>query len=227
MGQVIRKDAAAQDIITDANKALTNATARGGRWKTLAESRLAPACAWFANIEAQRIAAEQTLAPLTATVATLNVQADKKIGASYDSIWNEVGRPRSDAALTVMFPDGVATYAQGDTAEQPDRMRVLVTLLGSGIHPRLSTTTANACAADLSAEADGLETAVSAHRKAAAKVKVLLRVQTALAKVVHAELINLKRLYKTEGFSEAEIHTVIPDRPSKTTKQDPSNVKTP
>ena len=47
------------------------------------------------------------------------------------------------------------------------------------------------------------------------KVKVLGRVRTALAKVVHSDLSNLKRVYKVEGFSEAEIHAVIPDRPVK------------
>jgi hypothetical protein len=31
-------------------------------------------------------------------------------------------------------------------------------------------------------------------------------------------MAKLKRLYKAEGFSEAEIHAVIPDRPDKTTK---------
>lgn len=47
---------------------------------------------------------------------------------------------------------------------------------------------------------------------------MLSHVRTALAKVVQAELANLKRLYKAEGFTEAEIHGVIPDRPSKTKK---------
>ncbi len=48
------------------------------------------------------------------------------------------------------------------------------------------------------------------------------RVRMALGKVVQAELTNLKRLYKAEGFSEAEIHVVIPDRPGKTKKTKPT-----
>jgi hypothetical protein len=132
----------------------------------------------------------------------------------YDIIWNEIGRPAYDAALAVIFPDGIAYYAEGDTSEQPDRMDILVQLLQSGIHPKLSKATAQSCAAEIQAESEGLRAAVDAARKPAAQVKVLGRVRTALARVVATELANLKRVYKAEGFSEAEIHAVIPDRPA-------------
>ncbi len=36
---------------------------------------------------------------------------------------------------------------------------------------------------------------------------------TSLARAAQIELNQLKRLYKAEGFNEADIHTVIPDRP--------------
>ncbi len=93
-----------------------------------------------------------------------------------------------------------------------------MTLLGAGIHPKLSKTIADACAVEIASEADTLEAAVTAGRETGAKVKVLSRVRTALGKVVHTELMNLKRSYKVEGFCEAEIHAVIPDRPVKTKK---------
>lgn len=60
--------------------------------------------------------------------------------------------------------------------------------------------------------------AVQAWRQTGEQVSVLSRVRTALGKVVQAELTNLKRAYKIEGFSESEIHAVIPDRPGKTKK---------
>jgi hypothetical protein len=41
------------------------------------------------------------------------------------------------------------------------------------------------------------------------------RALTAVAHSGQIALAHLKRLYRTEGFSEAEIHTVIPDRPRK------------
>ncbi|MDI1442975.1 hypothetical protein [Polyangium sp. 6x1] len=214
MGEIIRKNAAAGDIITDAQTTLTQARARGGRWHELAEGRLGSALALHASVEAQRNAAEETLAPLRAQIDTRNDKADKTIGKVYDILWNEIGRPAYDAALSVIFPDGIASYAEGDTGEQPERMDVLVQLLQSGIHPKLSHATAASAAAEIKAESDALRAAVEAARKPAAQLKVLGRVRTSLARVVHAELSNLKRLYKIEGFSEAEIHAVIPDRPT-------------
>jgi hypothetical protein len=64
-------------ITTDASKTLTNATAHGGRWKELADLRLAPAVVLFANVEAQLRAAEDAHAPNAATISALNVQADR------------------------------------------------------------------------------------------------------------------------------------------------------
>jgi hypothetical protein len=215
MGEIIRKDAGTDNIVNDGGKTLTNAKARGGRWQELAEQRLAPALVLFADIDTQSKAAEENHAPRAATIVARNRQADQKIGKVYDTVWNEVGRPGHDAALSVIFPEGIGSYTEGTTADQPDRMAILVTLLESGIHPKLSKATADAGAAEIASEAALLEAAITAGRPTGAKAKVLSRVRTALGKVVHAELTSLKRLYKAEGFSEAEIHTVIPDRPSK------------
>jgi len=46
------------------------------------------------------------------------------------------------------------------------------------------------------------------------RVELLRRVRRALATVAHADLTALKRLYKNEHFSQADIHGVIPDRPA-------------
>lgn len=222
MGQLIRKDAAVDDILIDANKTLTNATVRGGRWKDLAEMRLGPTLSLFANMDAQCKAAELAHAPNAAKVSALDQKADLKIRQVYDHIWNEVGRPGTDAALSVLFPEGAGSYTDGETMEQPDRMAVLVTLLGSAIHPKLSAAMAAQYAAEIALEAQALELALLQGRQSGAKVKVLSRVRAALARVVHTEMSHLKRLYKAEGFSESEIHAVIPDRPGKTKKADAS-----
>ena len=218
MGEIIRRDAAADDILGDARGTLTNAKARGGRWQELAEQRLGASLALVSNVETKYNAAKEELAPLAAQVDARNRNADATLGKNYDVIWNEVGRPAYDAALSVLFPDGIAYYAEGDTDGQPDRMDILVELLKSGIHPKLSKETAQIAANEIKAEGDALRGAVDGARKPAAQVKILGRVRTSLAKVVHADLANLKRLYKIEGFSEAEIHSVIPDRPSKPKK---------
>ncbi len=46
------------------------------------------------------------------------------------------------------------------------------------------------------------------------RAELLQRVRRALATVAHADLTSLKRLYKNEHFSQADIHAVIPDRPA-------------
>ncbi len=221
MGEIIRKDSAVEAIVSDATTTRTHAKVRGGRWHELAESKLASVLTLFANIEAQREAAETAHAPHVAAIDVLNEKADKLIGKEHDIIWNEVGRPGWDAALSVIFPDGIAYYADGDTDEQPARMQILVKLLQSGIHPKLSQSTADICADEIATEAAALDAAIVNGRQTGAMVKVLGRVRTALGKVVHAELASLKRLYKAEGFSETEIHTVIPDRPTKSSKKNP------
>jgi hypothetical protein len=48
-----------------------------------------------------------------------------------------------------------------------------------------------------------------------ARLQLLDRAKTALAQSSQIGLSHLKRLYRAEGLSEAEIHTVIPDRPRK------------
>lgn len=48
-----------------------------------------------------------------------------------------------------------------------------------------------------------------------ARLQMFDRARTALAHSAQIALAALKRLYRAEGFSEAEIHTVIPDRPRK------------
>ena len=45
------------------------------------------------------------------------------------------------------------------------------------------------------------------------QLQQLQRAKTAIAHSAQMELANLKRLYKAAGFSEADIHSVIPDRP--------------
>lgn len=218
MGEIIRKDAAADDILGDARDTFTNAKARGGRWQELAEQRLGPSLALVHNVETKLKIAKEELGPLAAKIDARNRSADAILGKNHDIIWNEVGRPAHDAALSVLFPDGIAYYAEGDTDGQPDRMDILVELLDAGIHPKLSPQTAQAAASEIKMEGEALRAAVEAARKPAAQVKILGRVRTSLARVVHADLANLKRLYKVEGFTEAEIHTVIPDRPSKPKK---------
>jgi hypothetical protein len=213
MGIVVKKNAGVDTIFADGRTALTRSVARGGRWQELAEQRIAPVLALLTSIDGQIAAAREEAEPLRAARDVENERADALIGRVSDDAWNAVGRPGSDPALTLIFPGGVGYYTEGEVEGQPDRMEILAQLLESNLHPKISPAQGQAFAAEVRAGADVLRAAIDAARGPLARVGVLERVRTALARSLAMELAKLKRLYKAEGFSEAEIHAVIPDRP--------------
>lgn len=213
MGEVIRRDAAAADILADANATLTNAVARGGTWQTSAEARLGPVIALSASVEARRKAALTEHAPVHARLNAGNDVADNLVGRISDDIWNLLGRPGNDPALDILFPGGVSYYTDGDVTEQPGRMLLLAELLESGIHPRLDASRANGFATELRASASALQAHVDASQPIRLRLHLTEKMHFATAKAAHAALVNLKRAWKSDGQSEVEIHTVIPDRP--------------
>ena len=137
MGEVIRKDAAADDIAADGNTTLTNAAARGGAWKPIAEERLGPAVALFNKVVADLNQAESALAPLQAAVAAYDGEADDFLGAKSDEMWNLVGRPAFDAAYSLAWPGGASAYTDGPDDEQPERMELLAEILMANLHPKI------------------------------------------------------------------------------------------
>lgn len=213
MGEVIRKTAAANDIFNDVRATLVNARAKGGVWATLAEEQLAAVLELVETVTSRHQQASQPLPPLLAAIETKDEEADRLLGRISDEIWNEVGRPASDAALSILFPGGIAYYADGKQEEQPDRMVLLAELLEAGIHPRLPSDKARAHAQAILDSAAALRSAYEAAQPPLLQLKQLEQVRRALATNAQVQLAGLKRLYKVERFSEAEIHAVIPDRP--------------
>ena len=212
MGETIRKTAARDDILQDVKQTHINAAARGGLAADLANQRLLPVLAILASITSQQETAQAIAAPLLAALTVADARADRTIGKASDDIWNDVGRPASDAALDLLFPGGNAFYVDGDVTEQPDRMDLLVELINANVHPRLSLPVAQACTAAISAESALLRAAVESARPARAKLQLFDRVLTAVARSAAIEIGHFKRLLKANGFTEAEVHAIIPDR---------------
>ena len=138
MGELIRRSAAAEDIIADVRATLTSAVAKGGVWKELAEKQLGDVMPLIDDVEMRLRQATVALEPLVAALDAKDDESDALLGRISDQIWNEVGRPASDPALSVLFPGGVAYYADGSVAQQPSRMELLAELLESRVHPRLA-----------------------------------------------------------------------------------------
>ena len=215
MGEVIRKGAAAEDVIADIRETLTKAGAKGGMWKSTAEERLEPLNALAKRIEDRRAAAVGKAKAALAELAVADGASDKLLGRVSDDVWNLLGRPAHDPVFDLIYPGGIESYAGGDVSEQPDRMELLAELLESGIHPRLDLDKAKAFGAEIRESAAVLRTKVEAARPLRAALQLADRMYTAVGRSGQVSLGRLKRLWKAEGHSEAEIHSVIPDRPSK------------
>ena len=222
MGEVIRKDAAAEDILADTRITLTGATARGGDWHTAATTRLSPVLV-LADSVALRLTEAHTLSePLEAELDVANDISDRLIHRVSDDVWNLVGRPGHDAALDLIFPGGATTYTEGDITEQPDRMMLLADLLESGIHPRLDDAKATALAIEIRTDAVALYNKVEAVRPLRVRIALALKMQQAIARAAQSALSGLKRSWKADGKTEVDIHEVIPDRPRSAPKAAPT-----
>lgn len=216
MGEVISRKAARERIIEDVKATRTGAAARAGgsdgtAW-AVADGRLASVIALWDATLAKANAARAELAPLAAAVDVADEASDHTIKSNADFIWNELGRPANDPVYELLFPGGTGFYADADADEQPDMMLLLAELLESNIHSKLAANVAPKVAAIRDA-ANKLASAVEAARKPRAKVRLYDRMLTAIARTAHFELAKLKRFWKSEGLSETDIHSVIPDRP--------------
>jgi hypothetical protein len=210
MGDVISKKAAADNIFTDVRETLTNATARGGRWQQFAAERLTTVVGFIDQIEARYAEVRTALAPLEAAVDAQDASADRLIGRLADEVWNAAGRPGADPSLAIIFPGGIGFYTAGPDAEQPERMDLLAELLETVTVPKVDRALLTTAAQEARATSAAYRTVVDAARVPRARARLLDRVRSALARSAQTELAHLKRLYKANGFSEAEIHSVIP-----------------
>jgi hypothetical protein len=213
MGEVISKNAAAEAIEADVEQTAEQAKARGGKWQALAEERLSNPLRLFQLLKDRIGEAAEQARPMGAQLDAQDDHADGLVGHISDEIWNKIGRPAFDPTYDVVFPNGIGYYTGGPDAEQPDRMELLAELLEMNIIGRIPPDEMKVYAQQVRDEA-------AAYRKLLAQVTVprtrlqlLERARVALAHAAQMELVNLKRLYRTAGFSEAEIHSVIPDRP--------------
>ncbi len=214
MGETIRKGAAAADILGDVRTTLTNAVAKGGDWQAAADSRLQPIVVLADGVDAQLAEAQKAAATALAQLDAGNEEADTLLNGTYDNIWNDVGRPGSDPALDILFPGGASYYAEGDTEEQPDRMELLADLLEKGIHPRLAADRASGYATPIRQGATRLRELVDAAGPLKVGLRLAERTQQAVARHGQVALARLKRQWKADGHSEADIHAIIPDRPT-------------
>ena len=213
MGDVIQARAAVDEIFKDTGIALEQSRARGGTIQERAESCIAPVMAMVKATEQELQIAREVLGPLQAALDAGNDEADGVLNRIYDDTWNDVGRPAHDRYLALMYPGGAGYYTENDTTGQPTRMELLAKLYDRKLHPKLTATQCQGYAQRIRDAAAALRVDIDALAGPAANVALLERVRTALGRVAQFELANLKRMFKIDGLTEAEIHAIIPDRP--------------
>lgn len=216
MGEVIRRTAAVDDILSDVNESNVRAQAAGGQLKTLADQTLKPALALCTLIDGKWRTAATKAEPLQAAQAARNAAADLLVARISDLLWNDVGRPGQDAQYELLFPGGIAFYTDGEDDEQPARMELLAEMIESGLHPRLEPARAKDYGKQLRDEAAAFDAAVEAARKPRAQAAMYERMRTASIRSAHSALSGFKRMLKAHGLPEAKIHEIIPDRSTAT-----------
>jgi hypothetical protein len=221
MGETIRKSAAAADIKKDVDDTLFNAAAKGDLWKSLAEERLGPAMTVLAKVDTDLAIERELLRPLDAILSDIDDDADRLLGEIAEDLWASIGRPAADPCFSLLFPGGVIFYTDGEDECQPDRMILLAELLEVGVHPKLDPDLAQAAAGKVRAKAAEYTAALQAAHGPRSRIKLLEKICGAVVRTAQMELVKLKRRYLAEGFSEAEVHEVIPDRPASKAPREP------
>jgi hypothetical protein len=151
--------------------------------------------------------------PLKAAVEAQDKHSAQFIGKLSDDIWNAIGRPAFDPTFDVVFSGGIANYTVGANEEQPDRMDLLADLLELNLISKLDPATLTDMVKRVRDESAAYRKVVDSFAQPRIRLQQMQRAKTAIAHSVQMELAHLKRLYKAQGFSEADIHSVIPDRP--------------
>lgn len=212
MGQIIRKQASKEQIIGDVRTAYAQGVAQGGKMKDIVEAELAPAIQALDGLDTELTDAAKTALPLVTALKAEVQKATAVVARVYDDTWNDVGRPGADGMLVMLFPDGYSYYTDVEAHALPTQMELLARLFEKGVHKKLSAAQNQAKALQLRESAKAVSDALEAAKLPASNVKLLERMEGVMAKVSHGSLVNAKRVMKNAGFTEAQIHQVIPDR---------------
>jgi hypothetical protein len=174
---------------------------------------LTPTIVMVSDLDTGLAAARKTAGPLASVVASTYAKACAEVRMVHDVTWNHIGRPAADGQFTLLFPGGADHYIQGEPEKLPDRMELLAQLFEKNLHPKLTQEHINEAGAKLRESAKAYSDALQAARIPVAQVELLERTRTRLARSAQTALSNFKRRLKIAGFTEAQIHAIIPNHP--------------
>ena len=214
MGEIIGANASSDAIEADIITSHQAASIRSDEWKVPAQNILGPVVSVLSVIDGKLKPVQITLSLLETEIVLVDEESDQIIGSERDLLWNALGRKADDVYFEILFPGGKSFYTRAKEDEQVSLMYLLAEMLESDLHPKLDPALAAASAGRIRAQADIYKAKVDAIRPVRAKAELLDTVRKNVVRAGRSRLVALKRSYLVAGFSEAEIHQVIPDRPT-------------
>ncbi len=218
MGQMIAVTADINRVAEHVRTALRNALARGEGIGEAAQRRLGEAVVAIDVALGAHEAASKAEANAWAVVQAEDARSDVAIGHVRDQMWNALGRPRQNAALDQVFPEGVGTYTAGDQRLQPVMMHVLGQRILAASSPRWTKGMREGWAADIEEHRQSYQSGVDAHRPTEASALIARTTYRAAVRAAHTRLRDFKRDLQSMGLDDVEIHTVIPTVPPRPTE---------
>jgi hypothetical protein len=225
MGQLINSSADIGKIEEHVRTAHRRGLAKGKAVGELARTRLGTAVADIDVALAAHRTAFEAEASARAALAVANEQADIAIGTVRDDLWNALGRPRHNAFLELVFPEGMAMYTQGEPRLKPVLMQVLIAHV-QGAPPELfSKEKVTAWVTELEASRKAYQEAAEAHRPTEASALMTRFGYRGAVRAGLARMRDFKRDLRTLGLSETSIHEIIPDASRPSTPETPAPVQ--
>jgi hypothetical protein len=211
MGQVIARAADAVRIEEHMRRSLRAGLVRGGKIAQAAQERLGPSLEAIEAAAAVLRTAKAAAANTWAVVIGEDDKSDAAIADLRDAMRSALGRPRQSPYLDQVFPDGIATYTEGDPREQPVMMQVLISRVLSTAATPWTLELRQKWAAELEALRKSYQAAVDANQPAQAAAKVAEVTYHSVVRSGQGFLRAFKRDLQNLSLDEAQIHEIIPD----------------
>ena len=214
MGTVVKRTARIEKINETVQMTMKVGLAYGGTVAEAATEHLAGPVAAILRELAQRTAAME--AEETARVAMMAQieRADRTIAGIRDAIWNALGRPRHSLILDYVFPDGITTYTNAAPQDRPAALEVLHSRLQSVTAPVLTKEQRNDWASQIQDLRDKVGPVVATHHPLAVKADIADATYRSVVRAGLAGVHAFKHALMILGFTESQIHDIIPDVPA-------------
>jgi hypothetical protein len=213
MGSIILRMAAVEAIEEVIAKTLQQARQRDDEVRGRVEAKLTPHEPAIEAARAEQGVMEARAGDARARATYLADRAAQTVGEVADEIWNALDRPGADVTYAMLLPGGVAFITGESPARQAVLMRVLAEKLRKTQDARLEQTRLDAWAERVEVGAGPLWDAALAALAAEGRAYHARQARAHVARTAWRELPRLKRELLNEGWSEADIHRVIPDVP--------------